>query len=109
MADIRSIATAIEAYESDHPDWKPARSGGSPARLTSLLQPAYIKQLPVNDGWNRPMHLAVWTDKDDAPAYRIWSLGKDGKRDAKWGGVIRTFDNDLVYENGSFTQWPEGI
>jgi len=108
MADMRSIATAIEAFETDHPDWKPSRRGYLAANLASLLQPKYIKQVPARDGWNRPFHIALWTEKGEA-AYRIWSLGKDGKRDAKWGGAITKFDNDLVYENGTFAQFPEGI
>lgn len=101
MADIRSIATAIESYQTDHPDWKPAQRD-----LTSFLS-----KLPANDGWNHPFHVSVWADKENNSSYRIWSAGRDGKRDAKWGNPPATtnFDNDLVYENGSFTQYPEGV
>jgi type II secretory pathway pseudopilin PulG len=107
MADIRSIATAIEAYETDHPDWKPATR----PNLAALLVPKYIKWLPANDAWNHPFHVEVWSDADNNPSYRIWSAGRDGKRDAKWGkpGYTTNFDNDVVFENGSFTQYPEGV
>ena len=54
MADIRTIATAIEAYETDHPDGKGSPINGPSAKLVSLLQPTYIKQLPLIDGWRRP-------------------------------------------------------
>ena len=101
MAGIRSIATAIESYATDHPDWKATRSD-----LTPLLD-----QLPAKDGWNQPFHIEVWTDEDNNPSYRIWSAGRDGKRDAKWGNpaFTRNFDNDIVYENGTFVQYPEGV
>jgi len=98
MAEMRTLATAIEAYWMDHPDWRPANSVGSPARLAPLL-----KQIPVNDGWGRPFGVFIGgTD------YTIWSLGRDGKRDPKWSGATTSFDNDLVYQNGTFTQYPEG-
>jgi len=97
MAEMRTLATAIEAYWMDHPDWRPANSVGSPARLAPL------KQIPVNDGWGRPFGVFIGgTD------YTIWSLGRDGKRDPKWSGATTSFDNDLVYQNGTFTQYPEG-
>ena len=103
MADMRTLATAIEEYWTDHPDWRPANSAGSPARLAALLKPNYIKEIPVRDGWGRPFGVLVGgTD------YTIWSLGKDGKRDPKWQGPSFRFDNDLVYQNGTFTQYPEG-
>ena len=105
LADIRSIATAIEGYATDHPDWK-----GS-GDLTALLEPKYIKKLPKTDGWNHPLRVEMWKDADGNPAYRIWSAGRDGKRDVKWGNpaAVRDFDNDLVYENGAFIQYPEGV
>ena len=105
MADIRSIATAIESYETDHPDWKGAGD------LVALLQPKYIKKLPTKDGWSHPFRISIWIDADNNPAYRIWSPGSDGKRDAKWGDPAATtrFENDLVYENGTFIQYPEGV
>ena len=107
IADIRSIATAIEAYETDHPDWKPARRGYFSRELASLLTPTYLKTMPVKDGWDHPYRVALWTIGDGA-SYRIWSLGKDGKRDAAWGGFTRNFNRDIVYEQGTFTQVPEG-
>lgn len=103
MADMRTLATAIEAYWTDHPDWRPANSAGSPARLASLLKPKYIQEIPVRDGWGRTFGVFVGgTD------YTIWALGGDGKRDPKWNGPATSFDNDLVYQNGTFIQYPEG-
>lgn len=112
MADMRTLSTAIEAYLTDHPHWKPARSEGSPARLASMLVPTYIKQLPVNDGWGHPFGVSIGSvrkDGEETVDYTIWSLGKDGKRDSKWGGAAHEFENDLVYSNGTFLQYPEGV
>jgi hypothetical protein len=81
------------------------------AHLASLLVPTYVKELPAIDGWKHPIHVALWTDSDSNPQYRIWSLARDGKRDAAWGNPRYTtnFDNDVVFENGTFTQYPEGV
>jgi type II secretory pathway pseudopilin PulG len=103
MADMRTLATAIEEYWTDHPDWRPANSAGSAARLATLLKPKYMKEIPVRDGWGRPFGVFF-----GGTEYTIWSLGKDGKRDPKWQGAFTSFDNDLVYQNGTFTQYPEG-
>jgi len=103
MADIRTIATAIEAYETDHPDWKGSPINGPSAKLASLLQPTYIKQLPLIDGWRRPF-LVSFRPGD---GYKVWSNGRDGKRVPK-EGAFRDFDGDMVYENGTFTSFPEG-
>jgi general secretion pathway protein G len=108
MADMRTIATAIEAYNIDHPDWKPQRRGYVAGQLAPLLEPGYVKKMPRLDGWNRPIHVALWT-ADGAAAYRVWSLAKDGKRDAAWGGLTNDFNRDIVYELGAFKQYPEGV
>jgi len=103
MSDMRTLATVIEEYWTDHPDWRPANSAGSPGRLAALLKPKYIKEVPVRDDWGRPFGVFV-----GGTEYAIWSLGKDGTRDPKWNGPSTSFDNDLVYQNGTFTQYPEG-
>lgn len=103
MADIRTIATAIEAYETDHPDWKGATIEGPAARLVSLLQPIYVKQIPLLDGWRRPFIVSV----HPGVGYKIWSNGRDGTRVPK-EGAFTDFDGDMVYENGTFTSFPEG-
>jgi type II secretory pathway pseudopilin PulG len=114
LADIRTVSTALEAYIADHPEWKPIRSGGSAARLTKLLQPKYVKHLPTKDDWEHPLGVSLKTitkDHETSVAYTIWSPGRDGRRDPKWGnpGYSTNFDNDIVFTDGSFTQYPEGL
>jgi type II secretory pathway pseudopilin PulG len=111
MADIRSLATAIEAYWTDHPQWAPATITGSAAKLAGLLQPVYIKHIPLSDGWSRPLYVSVRTlrdGKEPTVDYMIWSYGRDGKRAPKWEGAFTTFDGDMVYANGTFITFPEG-
>src|SRR5215212_5240736 len=45
MADIRTIATAVEAYATDHNRYPP------PGELESSVVPTYVKSLPKVDGW----------------------------------------------------------
>src|SRR5262249_3850240 len=48
MADMRSIATAIESYKVDHDVYPSVRTIEA---LQPLVQPAYIQPLPTVDGW----------------------------------------------------------
>jgi general secretion pathway protein G len=104
MADMRSVSTAIEAYAVDN--------GEYPSSLTSIEElepyvvPIYLRQLPRVDGWETPFQL--WTS-EDGMAYQIVSLGKDGKQGAQNGGPTESFNDDIVYRNGTFRQWPDGI
>ena len=122
MADMRAIATAWEARATDQNTYGSAGAAFSwPAKtitfpaLFGILTPTYIKALPQNDGWSRPIGFAM--DKDvgasnAAQAYGIRSGGKDGSFEASSytvGTGTNIFDCDIVYSNGSFIQWPEGM
>ena len=70
MADMRSIATAIESYSIDNSVY-PAAS--AVATLAPLIEPIYIKTLPLVDGWGRSYTI------DSTPVqYTVWSGGSDG-------------------------------
>ena len=82
--------------------------------LVGLLTPTYIKALPQNDGWSRPYGFGL--DKavgaaNAAQQYGIRSQGKDGafSTGAYTVGPTSLFDCDIVYSNGSFIVYPEGI
>ena len=121
MADMRAIATAWEARATDQNTYGaagtasfswPTTAVSGPA-LQGLLTPTYIKALPLNDGWSRPYGFGL--DKaigaaNAAQVYGIRSAGKDGVMSATIVvGPTSTFDCDLIYSNGSFIQYPEGI
>ncbi|HWS72317.1 MAG TPA: prepilin-type N-terminal cleavage/methylation domain-containing protein [Thermoanaerobaculia bacterium] len=112
MADIRTIATAWEARATDQNSYAaagyswPATAVDYPT-LSSRLAPTYIKTLPQNDGWGNPYGFA-----NDTPGqvYGIRSGGKDGSfTNTQAIGPTTTFDSDIVYSNGSFMCFPEGI
>lgn len=120
MADMRSIATAWEAYATDNNSYNAAGAAGtltwanystwSYSSLQGELQPTYIRQLPQNDGWTNPYEYAV--DKTTkAQQYAIRSLGKDNaaSNSSVYYGQTNSFDCDVVYSMGGFVQWPEGV
>ena len=120
MADMRAIATAWEARATDMNTYAAAGAGTTFTwwstavtfnSVLALLTPTYIKSMPQKDGWGNNYGFAM--DKaTTSQAYGIRSPGKDG---AFQGGVYtigtttQVFDCDIVYSNGSFIQWPEGM
>ncbi len=116
MSDMRALATAIEAYAVDnnvYPDAACATglytTAGTALTTGSFtrLSPTYIAQPPKQDGWGRFMFFSV-----DAPHnnYNVSSTGRDGG--ALSGtvtcGTTTNFNDDIIYGNGTFLQWPEG-
>jgi type II secretion system protein G len=113
MADMRTIATAWEARATDVNKYSAAGALGIPssamsnATLGNMLQPTYIKVLPVHDGWGN-----LWKYFIDAPGqqYAIISYGRDGTPDGSTTpGATTNFDCDIVYSQGTFICYPEGI
>lgn len=124
MADMRAIATAWEARATDMNTYGaagatytfPTTNAVTFNGLLGLLTPTYIKSLPQKDGWGRLYDFGM--DKaigvtNAAQTYGIRSLGKDGVAEGSGsytvGKATSAFDCDIVYSNGSFIQWPEGM
>lgn len=111
MADLRSIATAVEAYAVDnnhYPDVK------SPTSLAEVISPTYIREVPRTDGWLHPLRYECFTKVTPCDTYFVASGGKDGafEHDPLNGYTPRAtndFNADLVYSNGNFVQYPEGV
>jgi type II secretion system protein G len=120
MADMRAIATAWEARATDMNTYGAAGAGTTftfwtPVlafdKMLALVTPTYIKSMPQNDGWGRPYDFALDT-ATPPQAYAIRSFGKDGTSQGNTfqiGTTTQNFDCDIVYSNGSFIQWPEGM
>jgi general secretion pathway protein G len=117
MADIRTIATAWEARATDVNSYSAAgvssftwpSNNVTGATLDGMLSPTYIKSLPQKDGWSRAYEFAN-DATSNAQVYGIRSSGKDGTFDGTiTPGATNLFDCDIVYSNGSFVQFPEGI
>jgi general secretion pathway protein G len=104
LADIRTIALAAEAYAVDHRHYPIAAT--SLADLEAVLTPTYAAALPAADGWRVPFEILT---ADDGSWYEIASLGRDGLPDDRTGGPTADLDCDVVWRDGVFVQWPEGL
>ena len=120
MGDIRTSATAIEAYAVDMNRYPPsAGSYDLPVGLTTAttvgnnmykyVSPTYVKAIPLADGWNSWF---LYATDSNGTVYALFSAAKDGST-AGIGltpvGPTTDFNSDIVYANGSFLQWPEGV
>jgi type II secretion system protein G len=115
MADVRDIALAWESRAVDVGAFSPAGAGitlcctvaVTPEDMESMLVPGYMKNLPEKDGWGG--RLVFLTDAD-GDHYLIRSYGRGGVPDASVnGGATGKFDCDILYSNGTFVQYPEGV
>src|SRR6202162_2345616 len=98
MADMRTLATAIEAYAGDNNNYVSGTcapglftDSGTATNDTSFaaLPPTYIPPAPED-------------------RYNIISLGRDGLPGpgSNICGTTTDFNNDIIYSNGTFLQWP---
>lgn len=110
MADMRSLATAAEAFATDKNYYPP---GNSAADLQSILSPEYIRTVPVKDGWGQSIRYECWSDTGtQCTNYAFGSGGKDMRFDQE---SLRTytkaqtsnFDCDIIFGDGEFVQYPE--
>ena len=116
MADMRSIATAWEARATDVNEygaagatvtWPSGTADYVATNLPAKLSPTYIKQVPTKDGWGTNYAGNVSTDLQ---AYSIESYGKDKKdNNITTAGPTTKFDCDIIFSNGSFMVYPEGV
>jgi type II secretion system protein G len=109
MADMRSVATAWEARATDTNTYTAAaaitlQSAFSSANLKTILTPTYIRSMPDKDAWNTPLDFGAAKDE-----YTIRSKGRDTVGDGLAGGATTSFDCDIVFSNGVFLQYPEGV
>jgi hypothetical protein len=116
MADMRSTATAMEAYATDNDHYPRA---ATLVELKSFIEPIYIRNTPETDGWGNPVAVIV---SPDGQHYRIVSAGADGS--FEWdsrtispvAGLMENeivfserLEDDIIYENGSFLQAPKQV
>jgi hypothetical protein len=113
MSDMRSVATAIEAYAVDRDDMTYPR--GDYESLRGELVPVYMKAVPAKDVWGTPYGYAV---SGDGQHYRIVSAGADLKFEPASLRVVAAAGKrpvevsvkdpvaDIIYEDGMFMQYP---
>jgi len=114
MADMRNIAAALEARHIVENTFVPAGEtvvfpSDSPAtwdQLETVLTPTYLRDVPRLDAWNHPFEFNATTAQ-----YYIRSAGKDGVFGGPTYEIAPThnFDCDIVYGNGNFLVYPDGV
>jgi len=117
MGDARSAGTAAEAYAVDFNNYPaaaaaavtiPTSTFGDSATASSFyfkVSPTYIRVLPVADGWSSYF---LYGTTGNSQHYVIWSNGKDGTNQAYKGGATTNFNDDIIFVDGQFAQYPEG-
>ncbi|HQQ79431.1 MAG TPA: prepilin-type N-terminal cleavage/methylation domain-containing protein [Thermoanaerobaculia bacterium] len=120
MGDMRSAGTAAEAYAVDFNHYPAAagyslpsglsfgsttfNTGGGASSFSGQVTPTYIRVLPMADGWQSYFFYA-----STGQLYGILSAGKDGAKDSTiTGGETTDFNNDIIFVNGQFVQYPAG-
>ena len=100
IADLRSIATGIEAYTVDYglpPTTQPFPD------LAALLRPYHSQHVPVSDHWGH----AYTYISDASKNYSVMSYGKDGVDGADLTPTtLAEFHRDIVVANGRFPALP---
>lgn len=111
MADMRSLAAALEMHASDTNSYSLGAELSSLTRvsfddLERVLVPKYIKPLPKRDAWGEEFEVHI-----DARNYAILCKGSDRRADTtvRLDRITYTtsFDEDLIFSNGTFLQAPD--
>lgn len=122
MADMRMLAMALEARATDTNtygllpsdtqvrgpvgDLRPLRRI-SHSELERALVPRYTESVPRYDAWKHEFDVRI-----AANTYVIRSLGSDGRAEAErytQNKIFSRYEGDLVFSEGTFLQYPEGI
>lgn len=108
MGDMKMIGMAVEGYITDHGS---APEGETLEAIRSKLEPAYIKVLPLKDGWGNDFLYAHGTGEKNKD-YAVGTGGKDGvfngwaQEGTYYVNSMHEFGNDIIFSNGNFTYGP---
>ena len=110
LADMRTVATALESYAVEEAAYPDATSMDD---LSPLLVPKYVEQVPAVDGWGTELRYACWP-AGECRSYALISAGSDktfehDSVEDYAAGTTKSFDADIVFTDGRFLQYPEGI
>ena len=116
MGDMKSLATAVEAYATDQ-NYYPAAAGFTLPEGLSLptstigtvpasVSPTYLRVVPLVDGWSSYFTYGTSPARSD---FALCSAGADGALDASpaWG-ITTNFNADIILVDGAFVQFPDG-
>lgn len=113
MADMQTLSAAIEAYGQEMHMYPHA---DDLSELQSSLVPKYTNTIFTKDGWGKDIRYRCWSRRDTftCDQYALVSGGRDLKFDdadvlnAK-PYTTTNFDCDIIYANGEFVAYPEGV
>ena len=123
MGDIRTAGTGAEAYAVDFNHYPAAAGytlpggmtvppsatfgavGPSATNLNGQTTPTYVRVLPLTDGWNS---FFLYANANNEQDYVIYSNGKDGLAKTPVWGETTNFNDDIVFVDGQFVQYPAG-
>ena len=106
MGDMRTTATAIEAYAVDMNRYPPsagtytlpvALGTATFGVMQNYVSPTYVKVVPLADGWSSWFRYAV---DANGSVYLMGSGGKNGAMEVTSGdaaGPTTDFNNDILY------------
>ncbi len=106
MASMKALGTAVETYAIDVNFYPIATSLMSVDGDSMNISPVYIKSAPSKDGWAGALYYGSNSSGSD---YTLVSYGKDKQPSSASVGGTKDFDCDIIYQNGTFVAYPEGI
>jgi len=101
MSDLRTIGTGVESYAVDQVVYPTA---GDAVALRAVLEPAYVKTMPMIDAWSHALQV-----NSTPGAYTVYSQGKDGAGNECTPGSTSSFDAEICFSGGQFRRYPSGV
>ena len=100
IANMRSIANALDAYRRDHAGYPAADSIDA---LGAALAPKYMPNgFPAKDVWSYPLQYRA-----SGVTYTLYSVGKDGYGANCEAGVTTKLEDETCVVDGRFVRYPE--
>ena len=112
MADLRTIGTAVEAYAVDMAFYPTFAVNNFDGIWHAFLEPTYVKTVPRNDGWRttfRADSQSRFYTLGSAARDKIYEFGGNLDNATYNGRTTQSMDCDIIYSQGSFMSYPEGI
>jgi type II secretion system protein G len=116
MSDMRTMATAVEAYAVDNNFYPSGACNSASLTVTNIqlnntslsnLSPTYIANPVRKDGWDT-FFFYGYEPAANAQQYCFVSGGRNKTIDGITCVTTTNFNDDIVYSNGGFVQFPEG-
>ena len=119
MADMKTIATVWESRAADLGRYNAAGilpgidQAVTIVDLGKQLEPTYIREMPEDDGWNNPFQGFTGEAFSTGPPsndYALVSAGRDKILSSTTSlGGTKAFDCDIIFSNGTFVAYPDGV